>query len=80
MKPKNPYRKGTIVWSLFEGDWSDLTAAQIADVLDTTRDCIHAALCRIKRETGYTVPHMTERKPAGGKTGVGVLAGEEAGA
>ena len=60
-KPKNPYKKGTIVWNLLEGDWADLTAGQIAEVLDTTRASIHAALYRIKRETGYTVPHMTER-------------------
>lgn len=61
-KPENPYRKGSIVWNLMEGDWADLTAGQIAEVLDTTRASIHAALCRIKAETGYTVPHMTERE------------------
>ena len=60
-KPENPYRKGTILWNLMEGDWADLTAGQIAEVLDTTRASIHSALSRIKREHSYTVPHMTER-------------------
>ena len=60
-KPKNPYREGSILWSLVEGDWADLSAAQIAEVLDTTRASIHTYLYKIKHETGYTVPHMTER-------------------
>ena len=33
-KPKNPYRKGSIIWSIMEGDWEDLTVKQIAEALD----------------------------------------------
>jgi len=29
MKPENPYRKNTLLWSLMECDWSDLTMDQI---------------------------------------------------
>ena len=56
-KPENPYRKGTILWNLMEGDWADLTAGQIAETLDTTRASIRSALYRIKMDTGYIVPH-----------------------
>lgn len=57
-KPKNPYQKGTLIWSVMEGDWEDLTVTQIAEVLGTTPDNIGAYTSRIKRETGYVVPRL----------------------
>lgn len=63
--PENPYPKGTLIWSVMEGDWEDLDAAQIAEVLATSSDAIHAMISRIKKETGYSVPHT--RRKAGRK-------------
>lgn len=66
-KPENPYvkrlnsGKTSILWSVFEGDWEDLTAGQIAQVLDTTPKLINTYISRIKRETGYTVPRLKGR-------------------
>lgn len=56
-KPKNPYRKGTTVWSVMEGDWEDLNVRKIAEVLDVPLGTVSTAISRIKRETGYDVPH-----------------------
>lgn len=64
-KPTNPYPKGTLIWSVMEGDWADLDAAQIAEVLGTSSNIVHAMISRIKRETGYFVPHI--RRKAGRK-------------
>ena len=64
-KPTNPHPKGTLIWSVMEGDWADLDAAQIAEVLGTSSNIVHAMISRIKRETGYFVPHI--RRKAGRK-------------
>lgn len=76
IKPENPYtkylqndsgrKKISVLWSVFEGDWADLTIPQIAEVLNTTPNCISAYICRIKRDTGYIVPYVKRkvgRKP-----------------
>lgn len=60
-KPKNPYQKGTLVWSVMEGDWEDLRVVQIAEVLDTTPNNIGAYISKIRKETGYSVPHFVGR-------------------
>ena len=57
VKPENPYEKGSLSWNLMEGDWSDLTVRQIAEVLDVQPSSIYGALKRIQRRTGYVVPH-----------------------
>lgn len=62
-KPKNPYQKGTLIWSVMEGDWEDLTVTQIAEVLGTSPNNIAAYIYRIKQETGCVVPCLR------GKTG-----------
>ena len=36
MKPANPFRPGSLIWSVMEGDWSDLTPKQIGEVLGTS--------------------------------------------
>lgn len=66
-RPVNPFRRGSVIWSVMEGGlqgefdglpgWADLTTAQIGEVLDTTAANVSAYLRRIRRETGYTVPH-----------------------
>lgn len=61
-KPENPYRKGTLIWAVMEGDWEDLTIEQIADVMDSTKISVYSSIRRIKQETGYDVPHIG-RKP-----------------
>lgn len=54
--PENPYRKGSLTWSVMEGDWEDLTVTQIAEVLGTVPNSIRSIIATIKRETGYNVP------------------------
>ena len=56
-KPENPYRKGSIIWSVMEGEWGDLTANQIAEVLDTTRNTVCSMISKIRKDTGWAVPH-----------------------
>lgn len=57
-KPKNPYRKGSLIWSVMEGDWEDLTVRKIAEVLDSVPNTVYSTISRIKKETGYDVPHV----------------------
>lgn len=67
-KPENPYfkrldnGKTSILWSLFEGEWEDLTVPQIAEVLDAMPATIYTYLKKIKKETGYRVPHADRRR------------------
>lgn len=56
-KPKNPYREGSIIWSVMEGDWEDLTVKQIAEVLDVLPHYVAESMRRIRVKTGYVVPH-----------------------
>lgn len=60
-KPKNPYRKGSLIWSVMEGDWEDLTVTQIAEVLGTAQSNVSNCIARTKRETGYIVPRESGR-------------------
>lgn len=72
-KPNNPYtkyiqndkrgKKISVLWSVFEGDWEDLTTSQIAEVLNVAPGTIQNCLRRIRAETGYTVPHAARRRP-----------------
>lgn len=72
-KPNNPYtkyiknnkrgKKISVLWSVFEGDWEDLTTSQIAEVLNVAPGTIENYLRRIRAETGYTVPHAARRRP-----------------
>ena len=57
-KPKNPFREGSLVWAVMEGDWEDLTVTQIAEVLDTIPNNISVCITRIRKKTGYLVPHL----------------------
>lgn len=61
-KPPNPYPPGTIIWSVYEGDWADLTICQIAEVLDCRGHLVENYLARIKRDTGYVVPRTPGRR------------------
>lgn len=61
-KPKNPYRKGTLIWSVMEGDWDDLTVPQIADVLGTEPQNVSEYIWQIKKKTGYKVPHKNQKE------------------
>lgn len=55
-KPDNPYKKGSIIWSIMEGDWEDLTAEQIGEVLLVQKENIIRQISKIKKDTGYVVP------------------------
>ena len=71
-KPENPYRKGSIIWSVMEGDWEDLTVRQIAEVLDAGQNAVYMSISRIKKETGYDVPRVKRRSE-----GMGEMKGNE---
>lgn len=66
-KPENPYFKYlengniSILWSVFEGDWEDLTPAQIAEVLGCDPKQVSSYIWKIKKETGYEIPHISKR-------------------
>lgn len=57
MKPANPFRPGTLIWSVMEGDWSDLTPKQIGEVLGTSGRSVTAQITKIRHRTGYDVPY-----------------------
>lgn len=57
---ENPYRPGTAIWSVMEGDWKDMTQRQIAEALKVSTQAVRANICRIKQETGYQVPFAKE--------------------
>lgn len=57
-KGPNPFRPRTMVWALYEEDWSDLTVHQIAEVFASSDESVYAAMHLIKRKTGYMVPHV----------------------
>lgn len=57
-KGPNPFRPRTMVWALYEEDWSDLTVHQIAEVFASSDESIYATMRLIKRKTGYMVPHV----------------------
>lgn len=61
-KPCNPYRPGSAIWSVFEGDWADLTVGQIAEVLGVRHCTVSGSIKRIRAETGYRVPHVDGRQ------------------
>lgn len=55
-KPKNPYKKGTIIFDIMEGDWEDLTVPQIAEVLYKRPNTVWKYIRKIEMDTGYRVP------------------------
>lgn len=66
-RPLNPFRRGSVIWSVMEGGlqgefdgrpgWADLTVTQIAEVLDVAASGVSSYLLRIRKKTGYAVPH-----------------------
>lgn len=58
---KIPYKKGTLAYNLMVCDWSDLTAAQIAEVLGCTSKSVTSTICNIRLKTGYIVPYVRLR-------------------
>lgn len=46
-----------------EGDWSDLTPKQIGEVLGTSGRSVTVQIIKIRRITGYSVPHDQRRGP-----------------
>ncbi len=55
---KIPYKKGTLAYNLMVDDWSDLTAAQIAEVLGLSGQSVKTAIQRIRKKTGYQIPYV----------------------
>lgn len=57
------FRPGSLIWSVMEGDWSDLTPKQIGEVLGTSGRSVTVQIIKIRRITGYSVPHDQRRGP-----------------
>lgn len=57
-KGPNPFRPRTMIWALYEEDWSDLTVPQIAEVFSTSPETVHSAISKVKQVTDYRVPHV----------------------
>lgn len=57
-KPENPYRKDSILWRLFEGDWSGKTPEQIAAELFVEEHSLYSLMSTIKSKTGYRVAYI----------------------
>ena len=54
-KPENKYKHGSIIWSVMEGDWEDLTVPEIAEILNTSPQTVLRAIQKIKKDTRYEV-------------------------
>lgn len=57
-KGPNPFRPRTMVWALYEEDWSDLSVPQIAEVFSTSPETVYVTIHKVKQVTGYRVPHV----------------------
>ncbi len=55
---KIPYKKGSLAYNLMVDDWSDLTAAQIAEVLGYSGQSVSSTIRSIRKKTGYQVPYV----------------------
>lgn len=60
-KPKNPYKPGTAIYRLMDEDWANMTTEEIAVSLGTVQRYIYNSIFRIKDETGYEVPYISQR-------------------
>lgn len=56
----NPFKPGSVIFQLMDGDFSNMTIAEIAQKLNTKYRSITRSLSRITSETGYYVPHKME--------------------
>lgn len=72
-RPNNPFRAGIshdVMQMALQGEFdglpgtSDLTVAEIAEVLCTTQRSVYNAIFFIKKKTGYIVPYV---KMVGGR-------------
>lgn len=68
-KKRNQYKKGSIAWTLLNGDWSDLNVRQIAEVLGVETKKIYSTINNIRIRKGYEVPHVCVRPRKGGHDG-----------
>lgn len=54
---ENPYRAKSLCHELYDGDFRNLLIEEIAERFKTTKGSVRSTINRIKRETGYFVPH-----------------------
>lgn len=55
-KPKNPFKAGTKIYKLYEGDWRDKGTDEVAEVLGMSREGVRNAIYKVRERTGYNVP------------------------
>lgn len=56
-----PYKPRSMIWALYNEDFSDLTIAEISEVFNTTTFSVKSTMKRIFRETGKRVQHKGMR-------------------
>lgn len=61
-KRPNPFKPRTMIWALYEEDWSDLTVPQIAEVFGMSESYVYSAIRRIWKLTGYRVPYRVPER------------------
>lgn len=57
-----PYQRGTIARELMLWDWSNMTIDEIAAALHSTYNNVSTTIAKIKKETGYIVPHRRKQR------------------
>lgn len=62
MKLNNPYRPGSLQWSLIEGEWADMTIEQISEALFCGVETTRSLMTKIKQKTGYTVQYKRQKR------------------
>lgn len=63
-KPKNPFDPASVMYQLYEGDFSDKTVKEIAEYFDELPQSIYARISIIQRRTGWKIPYK-KRPPTG---------------
>lgn len=62
-KPENPFKKGTKIHKLYEGDWKNMDTGQIAKAIHmSSRENVRRAIYEIKERTGYKVEFKLDEK------------------
>lgn len=55
-KPENPFKEGTKISKIYDGEWEDKTTAEIAEEIGMTKDNVRRSIYRIREKTGYDIP------------------------
>lgn len=57
-KPENPYERGSRIYKIMEGDFTNCTIGEIAEIVGCTNEYVRSSITKIRQRTGYVVPHI----------------------